>query len=272
MNMLKLAATACSMLVSLGLAALAPPGPPPQDGPPPHKEKGEPKGKSEGDLRRAYHLLRRLRIDDSSSARPEERLRDWTEQASKFYRDGIKALDQDDERLAHEYGAIAHDLARAADHAHNAALCDRKDASLPPPPEGKGPDEGERAHHDLRHAYDRISELDRDKPTREATTYLKASRDLYSAARRDIEAGRDERGGELARAAEAMTHVVDHLGHTADRADRPEPKAKRDRDRDRDEPKRDRDEPKAKRERDDRPEPKAKRSDRRDSDLPPPLG
>ncbi len=45
--------------------------------------------------------------------------------------------------------------------------------------------------------------------------YVKAARDLYSAARRDLEAGRDERAGELARAAEAMTHVPEHLAQVA---------------------------------------------------------
>jgi hypothetical protein len=258
--MFKLAAAACSMLVSLGLAAFNPPSPPLEDGPPPHKEKGEhkkkgepkkkggPEAKGEEDLRRAYYLLRRLRVDDNSASRPEERIRDWTERASKYYRDGLKALDGGDERLAHEYGAIAHDLAQAADHAHNAALCDRHDPSLPSPPEGKGPDEAERARHDLRRAYDRISDFDHEKAGPDAEPFLRASRDLYSAARRDIEAGRDERGGELARAAEAMTHVIDHITHVADRPDRPEPKERRD-----------------------RPEPKEKRSERRDSDLPPPL-
>ena len=48
------------------------------------------------------------------------------------------------------------------------------------------------------------------------TRYVKAARDLYTAARRDLEAGRDERAGELARAAEAMTHVPEHLAQIGD--------------------------------------------------------
>ena len=90
---------------------------------------------------------------------------------------------------------------------------------------------------------------------------MKASRDLYTAARRDLEAGREERGGELARAAEAMTHVIEHLGHVAEgppegrgriavgpegRRREPAPPPER-------------------------PEPKDKRADRRDSSLPPAL-
>lgn len=249
--MFKLVAMASSILVSVGLVAFAPPSQRGRDEPHP-KGKDAAKKKKEhgpaGDLTKAYDLLRRLRADATSNDRPEERIRDWTERAANYYRDGLKAFEAHDEFLAHEYGAVAHDLARAADHAQKAALFDRRDPELPPPPEGAGPDDsGERARHDLNRAYDRISELGERDPAPAAGPFIKASRDLYTAARRDVEAGRVERGGELARAAEAMTHVVDHLGHAAagppeDRG-RPKEKAKA----------------------------KTKRADRPDSDLPPPL-
>jgi len=265
--MLKLVATVSSLLVSLGLAASFPPQPPGPDGPEPPKAKGKEQAKKKGepgprgDLTKAYDLLRRLRADDSTVGRSEERIRDWTERATKYYRDGLKALDAGDDFLAHEYGAIAHDLARAADHAHNAALFDRRDPDLPPPSRGFGPeDSGERVRRDLNRAYDRIAEISQGEPAPGAAFSLKASRDLYTAARRDVEAGREERGGELARAAEAMTHVAEHIGHAADgppegrgrlglrsgeRREPPPPPA--------------------------RPEPKEKRTERRDADLPPPL-
>jgi hypothetical protein len=267
--MIKLAAVASSVLVSLGLAAFVPAQPRGPDDPPPKakgKGKGEAKKKGEegprGDLRKAYDLLRRLRAADGSAGRPEEQIRDWTERATKYYRDGLKALDDGDDFLAHEYGAIAHDLARAADHAHNASLFDRRDPDLPSPSGGFGPDDsGERVRRDLNRAYDRITELGNGDPASGAGFYLKASRDLYSAARRDVEAGREERGGELARASEAMTHVVDHLGHAVDGPPGgrsrlgPRPGVRR-------EP------PPAT----SCPEPKVKRSEpRRKSDLPPPL-
>ena len=261
--MFKIAATVSSLLVSLGLASFYPPPPPDRDGPPPPKarkgkgrdeakKKGEPG--PQGDLRRAYDLLRHLRAADSSANRPEEGIRDWTDRAVKYYRDGLKALAAGDDFLAHENGAIAHDLARAADHAKNAAQFDRRDPDLPPPPEGDGPnDSGERVRRDLNRAYDLITENRDGDPPPKADFAVKASRDLYSAARRDVEAGREERGGELARAAEAMTHVADHLGHLAEGP--PEG--------------RDRREPR-------RPEPKPRKGERggperRDSDLPPPL-
>lgn len=141
--MLKLAAMVSSLLVSLGLAAFLPAQPPGPDSPDSPKAKAKAKGKEAakkkgepgpaGDLSKAYDLLRRLRASDSSVGRPEERIREWTERATKYYREGTKAFDAGDEFLAHEYGATAHDLARATDHARNAALLDRRDPELPPP-------------------------------------------------------------------------------------------------------------------------------------------
>ncbi len=265
--MIKFAAMVSSVLVSLGLAALVPAQPPGRDGPPPPKAKGKAESKKKGeagpkgDLSKAYDLLRRLRAAGGSAGRPEERISDWTERAVKHYRDGLQAFETGDEFLAHEYGAIAHDLARAADHAQNAARFDRRDPDLPPPPDGFGPDDlGERGRRDLKHAYDRITEASTGDPAPGIGYYLKASRDLYEAARRDLEAGRDERGGELARAAEAMTHVAEHLGHVADGP--PEGRGRLGFQlRGRGEP------PPTT----DRPEPKEKRAERRDSELPPPL-
>lgn len=212
--MLKLITMGVSGLLGVGLLGLLqPPPPPPGEGPPPKAKKG--KAGPEGDLHKAYNLLRRLKSDESHSGRPEERLRDWTERAANLYREGIKAADGDP-RLAHEYGAAAHDLARAIDHARNAAQFDKTDPDLPPPPDRDGPEgDRERSRRDLRHAYDRIQDA-RGEDAKDGRFYLDAARDLYRAARKDAEAGRDERAGELARAAEAMTHVPEHLAHIAD--------------------------------------------------------
>ncbi len=231
--MQKLLSLAISSLVSLGVMGAMPGPPRHQDEPPPPKKKGEPgkkeKGKEKekgepgpaGDLRRAYDLLRRIKADDGPAGRPEDRLRDWTERAAKMYRRAIQEHEAGDPRLAREYGTAAHDLARAIDHARNASRFDRADPDLPPPPEGPGPgDDLERVRRDLRHAYDRIQEA-RGEDAPDARFYLDAARDLYNAARSDAERNRLERAGELARAAEAMTHVPEHLARTADR--RPEP-------------------------------------------------
>lgn len=221
--MFKFTALVASALISMGLASLFPAQPPGPDDPPPPKAKRKEDAKKKeepgprGDLGRAYGLLRQLRAADGAASRADDRLGDWIERAVRYYRDGLKAFDERDEFLAHEYGAIAHDLARAADHARKAALLDRRDPGLPAPPESDGPEEADaRVRHDLRRAYDRIRESGVGTDAPAARVYVQASRDLYAAARQDAEAGRMERAGELARAAEAMTHVIDHLGHVAD--------------------------------------------------------
>jgi hypothetical protein len=94
------------------------------------------------------------------------------------------------------------------------------------------------------------------------------ARDLYRAARRDLEAGREDRGGELARAAEAMTHVTEHLGHVAGGARGSRDRLgfrSRSRGRDEPPPSADDDGPKAK------TKAKARRGAGRESELPPPL-
>src|SRR4051812_27960397 len=97
---------------------------------------------------------------------------------------------------------------------------------------------------------------------RDLDFYRDASKDLYNAARRDASAGRRERAGELARAAEALTHVPEHLARAEDADDRPEPKKEKAKEKE-----------KAKR---DRPEPREKEKARRerpeaDADIPPPI-
>jgi hypothetical protein len=238
--MIKFVAIASSVLVSLGLAAILPAEMQPPDGPSPKskvkaKGKVEPKKKGErepgAELTKAYDLLRRLRADENSGGRPEERLRDWTDRAAGLYRAGLKALNGSEGRVAREYGAAAHDLARAVDHARNAVRYDRPDPDLPPPSDKFGPeDTRERARRDLYHAYERLGWLADSRVAAGSEFYIKAARDLYGAARRDLEAGREERGGELARAAEAMTHVPEHLAQVGEepgrftyRPDRPVP-------------------------------------------------
>jgi hypothetical protein len=240
--MRKLVATAASILVMFVLAAVFEPSPVAGQPLPKAKGKGDPKKKGgPGDeLRKAYDLLRRLRAENVAG-RAEERIRDWTDRAAGFYRDGLRAQSVNDVYAAREYGAAAHHLARAADHANNAARFDRPDPDLPAPSDDFGlEDTRERAVRDLNRAYERLQWIGSASSAPGAEFYVKAARDLYSAGRRDLEAGRDERGGELARAAEAMTHVPEHLAQVGEsrgrigfRAgsvvppDRPEPKGKR---------------------------------------------
>jgi hypothetical protein len=279
-TMLKLLTMGASSLIGIALLGAQPPddergGPPPP--PPPKKKKAA--DRPGEDLRKAYQLLRRLRADGRASGRPEERLKDWTERAAKLYRDGVKAHQDGSERLAHEYGAAAHDLARAVEHSRNASAYEERDSDLPPPPDGgPGGDEG-RVRADLWRAHDRIQDSLEERHGPADKFYLNAARDLYNAARRDAEAGRSERAEELARAADAITHVSEHLAHALndgpppplDRDDRPEAKGEGP---ERKRPPRDGDRPKAirkdfetKRPPRDGDSPKQERR----ADLPPPL-
>ncbi len=263
MVLLKILALGTTTLLGVALSAAMLPGPPDDPPPPPpHKAKKEGRGHG-GELKKTYDLLRRLRADGRTTGRPEERLKDWTDRATQLYRYAVKATEEGDGRQAREFGTAAHDLARAVDHARNAASLDLDD-DLPPPPNGEGPEgKDERTRRDLGHAHDRILGAGDGA---DADFYLVAAKDLYNAARRDAVAGRRERAGELARAAEALTHVPEHLARADD--DRPEPKEERGKagpkeKRDRPEP------PKAKR---DRPEPKEKRGrPQPGEDLPPPI-
>jgi hypothetical protein len=213
--MIKLIAMGISSLVGIGLAGLFQPPPPPRGDEPPPKAKVK-KGAPGDELRKTYDLLRRIRAG-TDAARTDERISDWTLRATRLYRQAIRSHEQGEPRRAREYSAAAHDLARAIDHAQNAARFDRPDPELPLPPDGIGPEDlSERTRRDLGHAYDRIQSA-RDFGVDPASRlYLDAARDLYNAARRDVEDGRDERGGELARAAEAMTHVPEHLSRAGD--------------------------------------------------------
>jgi hypothetical protein len=266
----KLLALGSTSLLGLALTTVIPAEPP--DGPPePPKAKKKEGKESGGDMKKAYDLLRRLRTDNRNAGRPEERLKDWTERATKLYRQALHAFEQGEEHKARELGVAAHDLARAVDHARNAANFDLDD-DLPPPPGPKGPeDEDERTTRDLRHAYIRINDLKEDEDEgSDNKFYLEASRDLYNAARRDAVAGRRDRAGELARAAEALTHVPEHLARANEPAP-PEPRAKKKKDRP-EPPKKAKGAPPESKEKKDRPEPKEKK-DRPDpvGEIPPPI-
>jgi hypothetical protein len=235
--LLKILGLGASGLLGLTLLGMVPSSPQEPEEPPPQKkelkhankkEAAEKKAEEgpEGDLRRAYVLLRRLRADGQAAGRPEARIRDWTDRAAKFYRAGIKAIKDENPELAHEYGAIAHDLARAVEHARDATLEDQPDQDLPPPPARTGPGRDREARHELAKAYERLREGDDGSDAGpEAKSFRDAANDLYRSARRDFDAGRIDRAGELARAAEAMTHVVDHLGRAADVRTAPPPDA-----------------------------------------------
>ncbi len=177
-------------------------------------------------MKKAYDLLRRLRADNRNVGRPEERLHDWTERATKLYRDALKALER--ARSARPTSTASPPTTwPGPSTTPGTPRPSTSTTTCPPPPDAGGPeDEDERTRRDLRHAYDRISELKDDAEGPEIKFYLDASKDLYNAARRDAVAGRRERAGELARAAEALTHVPEHLAR-ADSTTGPSPRRRR---------------------------------------------
>jgi hypothetical protein len=186
-----------------------------------------------------------------------------------LYRTAIRLNTQGEAGRARELGTAAHDVARAVDHARNATLLDRPDPELPPPPDGIGPEDvGERTRRDLFRAHERIESTSAESTDAESKFYLAAARDLYNAARRDAEANREERAGELARAAEAMTHVPEHLRNAA--VDKEDPRDRAELEPAPAKPKK-KDRAKAGRVFDAPPDTKAEHSDTRDRSLPPPL-
>jgi hypothetical protein len=216
--MVKLIAVGLSSVVAVGFAGLF-------QGPPPPKAK-EKKGAPGDELRKTYDLLRRIRADAGPS-RTEERIADWTSRATSLYRRAVRSHEQGELRQARELETAAHDLARAVDHARSAARFDRPDPDLPLPPDGVGPgDLDERTRRDLTRAYERIQDARVPGPDAPDRFYLDAARDLYNAARRDARDGRYERAGELAKAAEAMTHVPEHLRHVGEEGPEAKPEKK----------------------------------------------
>lgn len=272
--LMKLIAMGASGLMSLALGSAFQGGPGRDDPPPPPKAKAKKGGPGKAEVRKAYDLLRRLKADEAGSGKPEERLTDWTARATAIYQKALKAQSAGEEREAREYGTAAHDLARAVDHARNASRAERADPDLPAPPAEEGPEgERERAVRDLHHVHDRIADAEDDGgPGTDAKFYRDAAKDLYNAALLDAEAGRTDRAGELARSAEAITHVAEHLAR-ANNDPPPPPKAKAKRKGD--EPPKEkgkRPRPPGKEKQEDGPEPKVKR-DRPapKGELPPPI-
>ena len=117
--MIKLIAMGLASVVGIGLAGLFQGPPAPRGEEPPPKAKGK-KGAPGDELRKTYDILRRIRAD-AGPGRTEERISDWTDRATRLYRQAIRSHEQGELRRAREYGAAAHDLARAVDHARNAA-------------------------------------------------------------------------------------------------------------------------------------------------------
>jgi hypothetical protein len=166
-------------------------------------EKGPKKGKD--NLEKAYNALTDVAAwTEGGGTRPPRDLAPLIDQAKDLYRDAAKAARDDSLWRADELAAAAHDAARGLVHALRADAPAAK--GLPAPPLR---DDYELADL-LRRTRDRLEDFGDLTPRGPGRAFFDAARRLYDRASR---AGRDDtaRAMQLARAAEAWTHVGEHL-------------------------------------------------------------
>jgi hypothetical protein len=180
-------------------------------------------GKKKDHLQKAYDALTEVSVwMKADRARPPRDTTKLFDRAKDLYRDAVKADREEEGRRADELGLAAHDAARGLLHALRADA--PPVAALPAPPLRDNYELDEL----LRRTADRLEVADRDGRGG-GRAFLDAARRLYDQARR---ANRDDRGRaiQLAHAAEAWTHVGDHLNRADERdVRRLEPEGRRDR-------------------------------------------
>jgi hypothetical protein len=188
----------------------------------PKGDKGPKKGKDH--LQKAYDALTDVAAwSDRGRARPPRDLEALIDQAKDLYRDAVRAAREDDLGGADELAAAAHDAARGLVHALRAQVPLARGIPTPPRRDDYELDDL------LRRTRDRLDDFAGLAPRGAGQTFLDAARPLYDQARR---AGRDDtaRALQLARAAEAWTHVGEHLSRADTRDTRGlEPERRRDR-------------------------------------------
>ena len=208
-----------------GLTA-APPEPKAKDAPPP-PPRGGPRGPH--DLKKTYDDLSEVSAAVRAAGKGFERdARPQLDAAKRLYRDAVKAADGDDPRAAREQALAAHDAARGLRHLCNANRPADPDLPKPPGPE-MGGDEWRPARDELQRAKDRLADADKGGPA--GREFPAAAKRAYADAKKAYEDKEYDRAAELARAAEAWTHVGEHLtraaGTDAPPAPRPDRKAPR---------------------------------------------
>lgn len=189
-----------------------------------------PKGPKEGPKKGKDHLVKAYEAltdiaawTEGGRARPPRDLAPLLDQAKDLYRDAVRAARDEEPRRADELAAAAHDAARGLVHALRANSPATR--GLPAPPRG---DEDE-LDELLRRTRDRLDDVGDQGPRGAGRTFLEAARRFSERAR---QAGRDDdvRAIQLARAAEAWTHVGEHLMRAdPDVGFRPDPERRRER-------------------------------------------
>ncbi len=177
-------------------------------------------------LRKAYDTI----IDLSQVTLPGKESARVFDHAKRFYREAVKAY-PDDPRRAAELAAAANDAARGLEKiwrasakpvtglpeppAENPALSVGPKGKGPPAPEGRAT--GERGPWSesleaLTTARERLDEPDAGTAvTGPARDVLDAAKAVYTQARAAYEGAEYRKAAELARAAEAWSHVPEHL-------------------------------------------------------------
>jgi hypothetical protein len=187
--------------------------------------KGEP-GKASKDLRKAFDKI----TDLSQTGVVGKEATRVLDHAKRFYREALKAYPFDPRRVA-ELAEAANDAARGLEHLNRANA--KPVAGLPEPPadfdrpfggpKGKGPpawNAGAAAEpgpwsealEELANARERLAWVDPATPVTGASRdVLDAAKAVYEQARTSYEAAEYRKAAELARAAEAWSHVPEHL-------------------------------------------------------------
>jgi hypothetical protein len=182
-------------------------GPKGKEGPGPKGKEGP---KHIADLRRTYDILNETaaltRPVGKKKEGPEADGRRFYDAAKKIYRDAVKAADAE-EPSARELAIAAHDAARGLKHFVTATIPVEQD--LPQPPTGRVSEEPWTvALNKLQRTKDRLGDMGDVQAGRE---FRDAARKLYSDARAAYEAKDYPKAAELARGAEAWSHVGEHL-------------------------------------------------------------
>jgi hypothetical protein len=190
----------------------------------PKKEKGA-KGPKKGknDLQKAYDALTDVAAwTEAGRARPPRDVAPLIEQSKDLYRDAVRAAREEELRRADELAKAAHDAARGLVHALRADAPAVR--GVPSPPLGDAYELDDL----LRRTRDRLEDTDALNSRGVGKTFLDAAHRLYGQAR---QASRDDtiRALQLARAAEAWTHVAEHLMQANFRRDAPPPERRRER-------------------------------------------
>jgi hypothetical protein len=184
------------------------------------RDKGPKKGKN--DLQKAYDALTDVASwTEASRARPPRDVAPLIEQTKDLYRDAVRAAREEELGRADELAKAAHDAARGLVHALRADAPAVRGIPAPPIRDSYELDDL------LRRTRDRLEDIGDLSPRGAGRTFLDAARRLYDQAR---QAGRDDasRALQLARAAEAWTHVDEHLMQADTRTGyRPPPERRR---------------------------------------------